>query len=119
MISTWPLALPTAVRDGHGYEDQDGRSVTDMTSGPPRLRRLFRNTSRRYRMKFHFTRLQLRTFENYYNDTLGGGVKPTYVPVLDELGYRAVPVLILDKGKPQLAGGSIFTLTITVQSYDH
>ena len=117
MISAWPDSLPRAQRQGHSYTQRDARVITNMQQGPPRMRRIFKNVPRTYRLQFRLSQTQLKTFEDFYENILDGGVKPTYIPVLDDSGYRSVSVLILKISDRRIAGGNYFNVSIEVVTH--
>lgn len=96
MAVSWPATLPVAaLRAGYSFEDADGRVVTDMDQGAPRVRRLYTNTPRSFNVVFSMTPAQLAIWQVFYRDALYGGAAAVDLPVFEAAGAVVRTVLIL------------------------
>jgi hypothetical protein len=112
----WPNTLPNPQRDGHAYTRQDGRVISDMDQGAPRMRQRFANTPRKFDLDFVMTSTQLAAFEALWDGSMQGGVLPVAMPIRDATGVHAVDCLILSRGAAQLTEGGDFKLSMSAVS---
>ena len=66
-MTTWPSTLPIYVLE-NGYQEQLPKNMveTEMESGPPKARRRFTKTFRRFQVTQIYDATQAATFEAFY-----------------------------------------------------
>lgn len=75
IVSDWPTTLPQSVLEsGYGKEKGDTYIESEMSAGPPKRRRVSTTSNDIHKMSFRITRDQYLTLDNFYDDTLNGGV---------------------------------------------
>lgn len=76
-MASWPVTLPNYVLES-GYQEQLPKNVveTDMEGGPPKVRRRFTKTFRRFNVAQVMDYTQVATFEAFYNTTCASGSLP-------------------------------------------
>ncbi|MBX2809509.1 MAG: hypothetical protein KTR20_12865 [Cellvibrionaceae bacterium] len=91
----WPDTLPKPQFNGYSFTERDGRIITDVAQGAPRVRRGYRHMPTDYQCVFKLTREQLAIYRRFYRIDLDYGVLAVAMPILDERGIAYVYLRIL------------------------
>lgn len=94
--SPWPATLPKPIREGYAMRRLDGRTMTSMETGLPRVRELYPNMPYTYSQNFIFSKQQYQSFKNFYITTLRGGSLTCIMPIWDGVDFSNTEVLIME-----------------------
>ncbi len=96
-VQSWPESLPDPLYSGYQFSERDGRVITEMQQGPPRIRRGVVNQPRSFSLNFIFSRDQLNTFIGLYRDDMQSGTLPVSIVVSDERGFAYSYIKIMNQ----------------------
>lgn len=82
----YPVDLPLPLRDGYGDRFEDIRSKCDMEIGTARRRRRFSVAPRLFDVVFRFNQVKYAIFDDWWENTIGGGSLPFDVQLDDGAG---------------------------------
>lgn len=76
MTASWPADLPQYVQANSSETLPNETIESQVANGPPQFRRRIRGLVREFTLSIHCTPDQSKIFEEFYRDTLSGGVLP-------------------------------------------
>lgn len=121
----WPAVLPAPRLDNYSYQAVSPFTRSNMDSGSARQRRRFVSTPTQVTVGWRLTTDQLRVFEDFLADDLGGGALWFQLPLAGGAGLQSVrarciePPRIASAGAPQIWDISIMLETLALRGGDH
>lgn len=103
-VVLWPKELPCSTPSGYGFEKVDGRRITEMDQGPPRVRLVYKNTPQLADMAFLMTEEQYQLYERFYREDAKNGSMVVRIPALNGEGISYWDVRFLKKSKTAIDG---------------
>lgn len=82
----WPDSLPLAQLNSLSSTVRDGRIISKMDQGPPKIRRGYVNQPIDFSGRFKMTAEQRQEYERFYRDDLLNGLLLVAMPVKDSRG---------------------------------
>lgn len=114
-MAAWPGNLPQyPLLNSYSTSRNDGRVITKVQQGAPRVRLLYANTPREFTASYTMTLAQWATFDAFYYATLAGGTLTVDLPLLTPSGLGTVEVLILKVGAQKMLSSEMVGFTLTV-----
>lgn len=116
-VLLWPRELGSPLRSGYAWSKADGRRMTGMEQGPPRIDFEYIEAPTQFSCSFKFTAQQKKRYVDFFNNDLYVGRLPTRIPLIDENGLVYRDVFIASPLAFAMRG-SYWTTTLTLVSVD-